>query len=89
MLAATSDQRLLFATTFEALLVRAYSDRITPPLKRQLAADGVDLDHPFLPAFPLGTWLKVLRTLCDAGRRLIAGVLATARGGAPGCVDEA
>ncbi|MBK7862684.1 MAG: DUF2378 family protein [Archangiaceae bacterium] len=94
MAAAAPDQRLLFATTFEALLVRAYPDRITPPLKRQLAADGVDLDHPFLPAYPLGTWLKVLRTvtenvapgvdhptaLRDVGRRFIAGYFETMLG---------
>lgn len=56
-------QRVMFENVFEAVLVRGYGQRMTPALKRQLKLDGVDLDKPLAPAYPVEVWMRVVHAV--------------------------
>lgn len=42
---------VVYATTVEALLVRAHGARLTPELRERLAREGLDLARPLKPAY--------------------------------------
>lgn len=67
---AAAAERLMFANTFEGLLLRGYGARLTTELKAGLRADGIDVDRPLLPGYPLEVWLRVVRRV---GERLEGG----------------
>jgi uncharacterized protein (TIGR02265 family) len=85
--------RLMFATSFEALLIRAYPE-LPASLVDRLRTLGVDLSKPFLPAYPLETWVRVLHVTAEemhqglpyqdalrtAGRQFIGGYFRTMLG---------
>jgi uncharacterized protein (TIGR02265 family) len=58
-----ADPLLVFSQAFEGLVVRGLSGSVSPELKAQLRAVGVDLDKPLLPAYPRETWARCI-ALC-------------------------
>jgi uncharacterized protein (TIGR02265 family) len=87
-------ERLVFSHTVEGLFTRGLSGRVTPGLKEQLRKEGLDLDRPLLPAYPLETWSRCMAlaastlypgepqevALRKLGERMIEGYLETAMG---------
>lgn len=57
-------RQVVFVTSFEALLLRAYP-QLPPPLVARLQALNVDPTKPFLPAYELATWVQVLHALTE------------------------
>ena len=51
-------ERLVFPPIVEGLFVRGLSGKVSPRLKEQLRQEGLDLDRPLLPAYPLATWMR-------------------------------
>ncbi|MCP3142329.1 DUF2378 family protein [Pyxidicoccus xibeiensis] len=51
-------ERLVFPPIVEGLFVRGLTGRVTPLLKDRLRGEGLDLDRPLLPAYPLETWIR-------------------------------
>jgi uncharacterized protein (TIGR02265 family) len=58
--------KVVFEQTIEALFHRSLSNRLTPPLKEQLKAAGLNLDAKLLPAYPFDTWMTVLELTAKA-----------------------
>jgi len=58
-----SEQRVIFSQGFEGLFCREVKDKLTPDIKAELKEAGVDLDKPYLPAYPIEIWVKVLDVL--------------------------
>jgi uncharacterized protein (TIGR02265 family) len=55
-------ERLIFPIPIEGLWVRALSRDLTPALRERLCAEGLDLEAPLAPAYPLErfeTWLHL------------------------------
>ena len=50
--------RLIFASSFEGLFLRALSDRLTPELKAKLRSEGVDLDKKLALGYTLDVWVR-------------------------------
>lgn len=87
------EDEFVFASAVEGLYLRALRDRVTPGLKQELKAVGLDLDH-VMPAYPLAVWEHALRVtaqslypdqrlehaMSELGRRLIDGYQQTAIG---------
>ncbi len=87
-------ERLIFSHTVEGLYTRGLQGRVTPALKEQLRKEGLDLDKPLLPAYPLETWARCVRLTATAlhpgepeelalrkvGERTIEGYLETPMG---------
>lgn len=59
-------EKLVFEQTIEGLFVRSLGPRITPALKKQLKAAGLDLDARLLPAYAFDVWMKVLELTARA-----------------------
>lgn len=53
-------EKLVFEQTIEGLYVRGLGSRLTPPLKAQLRAVGVDVDKTLLPAYDFEVWMRSL-----------------------------
>lgn len=87
------EHEYVFAAAVEGLYLRALKDRLTPALRSELKAAGLDLDH-VLPAYPLTIWEEALciaarglypehrpeEALAQLGRLLIEGYQQTAIG---------
>jgi uncharacterized protein (TIGR02265 family) len=58
--------KVVFEQTIEALFQRSLSSRLTPELKAQLKAAGLNLDAKLLPAYPFDTWMQVLELTARA-----------------------
>ena len=56
-------EALVFASSFEGLFHAELRKRITPALALALRNEGVVLDKPFLPAYPVAVWARAL-ALC-------------------------
>ncbi len=89
--APAPSQRRVYAVWFEALFQRALGPRITPALRAELRAIGLDLDQPLAPTYPAPIRLECLKLLRRAlfptltedqawfafGRALLEGYLQT------------
>lgn len=87
-------ERLVFQNTVEGLFARGLAGRVTPALKEQLRREGLDLDRPLLPAYPVETWSRCVAltaralhpgepegvALSKVGERMVEGYRETAVG---------
>ncbi len=58
-----ADDRLTFSPTVEALFLKGMGSQLTPALRERLAAAGLDLSRPLLPAYPAGRvaeWIELV-----------------------------
>jgi uncharacterized protein (TIGR02265 family) len=51
-------ERLVFPPIVEGLFVRGLNGKVTFALKEQLRKEGLDLERPLMPAYPLETWVR-------------------------------
>lgn len=58
--------KVVFEQTIEGLFLRGLGSRVTPALKGQLKAAGLDLDQKLLPAYPFAVWMKTLELTAAA-----------------------
>ena len=54
------ETRVVFGSGFDALFSKDFRNRVTPQLEQELATQGVRLDRPFNPAYPVEVWASVL-----------------------------
>ncbi|MBJ6766037.1 DUF2378 family protein [Myxococcaceae bacterium JPH2] len=59
-------ERLVFPPIVEGLFVRGLNGRVPFALKEQLRKEGLDLDRPLLPAYPLETWIRCVALTAKA-----------------------
>lgn len=59
-------ERLVFPPIVEGLFVRGLNGRVTYSLKEQLRNEGLDLDRPLLPAYPLEVWTRCVALTAKA-----------------------
>jgi uncharacterized protein (TIGR02265 family) len=57
---AAGAERLVFAPSVEALLLRGCAGRITPLLADQLRKIGIDIDKPLLPGYRSDVWQQAI-----------------------------
>jgi uncharacterized protein (TIGR02265 family) len=55
-----SNERLVFSSSVEALLIRGVGEQLTPAVKQELAGLGIHLDRPLLPAYPASNWNRAV-----------------------------
>jgi uncharacterized protein (TIGR02265 family) len=58
-----SETRVVFSQGLEALFSREIRALLTPELVAELKDAGVDLNKPFLPAYPIETWAAIVDLL--------------------------
>lgn len=54
------DTRVVFSSGFDSLFSKDFRKKVTPALKAELQAFGVNVDKPWLPAYPVETWAAVI-----------------------------
>lgn len=59
-------ERLVFAPSVEALLLRGVGNQLTPTVHEQLRQVGIDLARPLLPAYPSDTWQAAVTVVARA-----------------------
>ncbi|MGV3622260.1 MAG: DUF2378 family protein [Archangium sp.] len=57
----TTEQRLEFGPAMSGLFIDTLGKELTPAIRAQLKANGVDLDKPLLPAYPAAVFEKSAR----------------------------
>ncbi|MBM4776891.1 MAG: DUF2378 family protein [Archangiaceae bacterium] len=62
---ATLQEPAFFGPAFEALYLQGLRDEVTPRLRRQLAALGLDLSRPLHAAYSFDTWLRCLECTAE------------------------
>ncbi len=60
------DERLWFDQAIEGLWMKGLGDRVTPPLRAALKAEGIDLDKPLLPGYPAQTFARCVKLTAAA-----------------------
>lgn len=63
---ATLQEPAFFGPAFEALYLQGLGAQVTPQLRHQLAALGLDLSRPLHAAYAFDTWLRCLEYTADA-----------------------
>ncbi len=53
-------ERLVFSTVVEGLLKHGLGGDLPPALKERLKAEGLDVERPLLPAYPVKVWQSCL-----------------------------
>jgi len=59
-------ERLVFSSVVEGLLKHGLGSEVSPALRQRLKAEGIDLDRPLLPAYPVKAWERCLRHIVDS-----------------------
>jgi uncharacterized protein (TIGR02265 family) len=56
----STQERLVFASSVESLLVQGLKDKLSPQLVAELRQEGIDLTRPLLPAYSSAAWNRAL-----------------------------
>lgn len=92
--AALMKERLMFSPTVEGLFVRAVGNRLTPAIRNEIRAVGIDLDKPLLAAYPVDQYQRAVtivanrlypelppeRAHFEIGKRTVYGLIETVIG---------
>lgn len=58
-------ERLVFSSIVEGLLKHGLVGEMPPSLRARLKVEGIDVDRPLLPAYPVKTWEKCLHQIVE------------------------
>lgn len=58
-------ERLVFGQVVEGLVKHGLKGRLTPALSARLRSEGLDLERPILPAYPVELWVRCLHAIVD------------------------
>lgn len=59
------EERLVYAQVVEGLIKHGLKGRLTPRLAERLRTEGIDVDRPVLPAYPVATWNRCLNAIVE------------------------
>lgn len=65
MMRPEPSERLVFSQVVEGLIKHGLRNEVSPALKGRLRGEGLDLDRPLLPAYPVDAWNRCIRHMAD------------------------
>ncbi len=59
------EERVVFASVVEGLVRHGLQGHVSLRLRERLRQEGVDIDRPLLPAYPVPTWSRCLNIIAE------------------------
>jgi uncharacterized protein (TIGR02265 family) len=63
--AVRPEERVVFAAVVEGLVRHGLQGKVSPRLRERLRQQGLELDRPLLPAYPVEMWSRCLRVMAE------------------------